>query len=197
MRNNLHLREEEQPLLIRIMVLIAAVLVRLTCRESGAERESVTKTRSDESYFFSYTPLYQFNTDLDGGGGDVNSHLFRFSTVKSVGLKNEIGLGYDLENWDFTDVLSVAGQVHGIPFTDLQSAFPFRIALTTNSASVLHRPLIFLGSRELISAIILCTVPPLCFFIPSILDLPWGSGLGNLTVRRKQHSFTISFLIGR
>jgi hypothetical protein len=63
-------------------------------------------------YSFSYTPIYQFETDLDRGGNfDVNRHYFRFNMMRSFGRKLRLGLGlsYDYEKWDFDQVLNIAG----------------------------------------------------------------------------------------
>ena len=99
-------------MLTRILPLLPAALIFLFFSQSATGEESSPKIRSDESYSFSYTPLYQFNTNLNEGGNfDVNRHFFRFKTFATLNRKTSIGLGlgYDLESWNLKDVLSVAG----------------------------------------------------------------------------------------
>jgi hypothetical protein len=63
-------------------------------------------------YSFSYTPIYQFETDLDRGGSfDVTRHYLRLDVVRPVNqeLRLGLGLGYDLEKWDFNELPDVAG----------------------------------------------------------------------------------------
>lgn len=75
-------------------------------------QEKKEQKRSPYSYSFSYTPLYQFETDLDGGGSfDVSRHYFRFGVMRSFNRNLRLGLGvsYDFENWDFDNLSNVAG----------------------------------------------------------------------------------------
>jgi hypothetical protein len=63
-------------------------------------------------YSFSYAPIYQLETDLEGGGKfDVSRHFFRFDVLRPINRQLRIGLGlaYDFENWDFSGVSNVAG----------------------------------------------------------------------------------------
>ena len=63
-------------------------------------------------YSFSYTPLYQFETDLDSGGSfDVSRHYLRFDILRSFNrsLRAGVALSYDLEKWDFNNVANVVG----------------------------------------------------------------------------------------
>ena len=63
------------------------------------------------SYSFSYTPIYQFETDLDRGGRfDVSRHYLRLNFVRPINrkLKLGLGLGYDSEKWNFSDLPDVA-----------------------------------------------------------------------------------------
>ena len=62
-------------------------------------------------YSFSYAPLYQLETDLDGGGSfDVNRHYLRLGLMRSFGPKLRMGLGlnYDVESWNFDGLSSLA-----------------------------------------------------------------------------------------
>ncbi len=59
---------------------------------------------------FSYTPSYQFETDIDGGGSfSVMRHALRlnFSTALNQQTRVGLGLSYDLENWDFKNVANI------------------------------------------------------------------------------------------
>ncbi len=63
-------------------------------------------------YSLSYSPIYQFEADLDDGGSfDVSRHYLRLNITRSVASNLRLGLGlsYDLEKWDFKDRSSVAG----------------------------------------------------------------------------------------
>ncbi len=82
--------------------------------ETGQSRGEAPKS----SYRFSYTPIYQFDTDLDSGGQfDVQRHLLRFDTVRSIDKQWSVGLGlsFDYERWNFTNRA-------GLPSVDLWDA---------------------------------------------------------------------------
>lgn len=75
-------------------------------RNGGGESNSAYR------YSFSYTPIYQFDTDLDSGGGfDVSRHYVGFSVMRafSRNLRTGLGLSYGFEKWDFNDQANVAG----------------------------------------------------------------------------------------
>lgn len=78
----------------------------------AAERENPNSSGTRYSYGFFYTPVYQFETDIDGGGAfDVGRHFFRFdagSRVKQMTTAG-ISLGYTFEDWNFSEVETVAG----------------------------------------------------------------------------------------
>ena len=64
------------------------------------------------SYAFSYTPLYQFETDLDKGGSfDSSRHYLRFDIMRTFTPRLQMGLGlsYDFEKWNFNGLSDVAG----------------------------------------------------------------------------------------
>ena len=64
------------------------------------------------SYRFSYTSLYQFETDLDAGGKfDVQRHLLRFNMSRVVNRNWMVGLGlsFDYDHWDFGEIQGLAG----------------------------------------------------------------------------------------
>lgn len=61
---------------------------------------------------FSYTPVYQYETDIDQGGSfSVDRHLLRLDFSNFINRQTGVGLGlhYDLENWNFKNIGSVAG----------------------------------------------------------------------------------------
>jgi hypothetical protein len=65
-----------------------------------------------KSYRFSYTPIYQFETDLESGGRfDVWRHSLRFdiSRVIDRNWAVGVGLGFDYEQWNFSGISELAG----------------------------------------------------------------------------------------
>ena len=61
-------------------------------------------------FSFSYTPVYQFETDLDSGGSfDVSRHYLNFDVSRPFGRNLRLGLGlsYEFEKWNFNDLTSV------------------------------------------------------------------------------------------
>ncbi len=74
--------------------------------------ERTQEKRSSIGYQFSYTPSYQFETDLDSGGSfDVQRHFLRFDASRSVDRHWRVGIGLslDVERWDFSDTGRLAG----------------------------------------------------------------------------------------
>jgi len=62
---------------------------------------------SKNNYRLSYTPIYQFETDLDNGGQfDVQRHFLRFDASRSIDSNWTVGLGlsFDYEIWDFSNI---------------------------------------------------------------------------------------------
>jgi len=60
----------------------------------------------------SYTPLYQLKADLDSGGSfDVQRHFLRFNANRRLNRHWLVGLGlrFDYEKWDFSEVKTLAG----------------------------------------------------------------------------------------
>jgi len=63
-------------------------------------------------YTMSYTPLYQLKADLDSGGSfDVQRHFLRFNANRTLNRHWLVGLGlrFDYEKWDFSEVQRLAG----------------------------------------------------------------------------------------
>jgi hypothetical protein len=58
----------------------------------------------DTAFSISKFPLYQLDTDLEGGGDhNVKRSFFRFDAVQQMttDIKAGIGLSYHHEDWDF------------------------------------------------------------------------------------------------
>jgi len=72
----------------------------------------------DTEFSVSAFPLYQYDTDLEGGGDySVNRYFFRFDAGRQMtaDIKSGIGLSYDYEDWDFTG----ASGFRGVPWSDI------------------------------------------------------------------------------
>ncbi len=72
----------------------------------------IVQAGTDLTTSLSYTPVYQFKTDIDGGGSfRVDRHFLRLNFFKPLNRSTRIGLGlhYDFERWDFEDVTSIEG----------------------------------------------------------------------------------------
>jgi hypothetical protein len=94
----------------KVLMLIGLTMTTLAAPAWG-QYESREQGRTC-SYSFSYTPIYQFETDLDRGGRfDVSRHYLRLNFVRPINrkLKLGLGLGYDFEKWNFSDLPDVAG----------------------------------------------------------------------------------------
>ena len=79
---------------------------------AGAEDKDQSSQRARTVYSFSYTPVYQFESNLDGKGSfDVNRHYFNFGLMRPFSRNFRMGLGlkYDFENYSFKDLSNVAG----------------------------------------------------------------------------------------
>jgi hypothetical protein len=70
------------------------------------------KGRPKAGYRFSYSPIYQFDTDLDSGGSfDVQRHFLRFDMARFIDRHWTVGVGLsvDYERWNFSDIDGLAG----------------------------------------------------------------------------------------
>jgi hypothetical protein len=66
---------------------------------------------------YSYTPVYQFETDMDDRGRfDVQRHFLRFNITRPISPQWIIGLGLslDYERWNFSDI----GELTGVELWD-------------------------------------------------------------------------------
>jgi len=89
----------------------STILVWISCIIAGLATGAWAQPEG-RSLSFSYTPLYQFETDLDSAGSfDVQRHLVRFGWMGSVTerLRMGLGLSYDFEKWSFSDLSRIAG----------------------------------------------------------------------------------------
>ena len=60
----------------------------------------------------SYTPVYQFETDIDSGGSfAVDRHFLRLDFFKPLNRRTRVGLGlhYDFEQWNFKGTTDIQG----------------------------------------------------------------------------------------
>jgi len=91
--------------LIVLFLTLAAPIIVLAADPPQAARSKI-------GYRFSYTPIYQFETDLDAGGSfDVQRHLLRFDVSRFIDRHWMVGVGLslDYERWDFSDTGRLAG----------------------------------------------------------------------------------------
>lgn len=72
-------------------------------QSNGTKQRDNTKNR----YRISYTPVFQFATDMDGGGQfEVQRHLLRLDASRSITPHWTAGLGFslDYEQWEFSNI---------------------------------------------------------------------------------------------
>ena len=94
------------PSYLMVMFLSVAAPIIVPASEPPQAAESKTGFR------FSYTPIYQFETDLDTAGSfDVQRHLLRFNVSRFIDRHWMVGVGLslDYERWDFSDIAGLAG----------------------------------------------------------------------------------------
>jgi hypothetical protein len=80
----------------------------LKVQAAAGEKKGAPRT----SYRFSYTPIYQFETDLESGGRfDVKRHFLRFAITRIIDRNWAVGIGlrFDYENWNFSGIAELAG----------------------------------------------------------------------------------------
>jgi hypothetical protein len=100
------------------VLAIAAVVSAVTGQPGLAEQGPVQPKVGETTFSVSAFPLYQFDTDLDGGGHySVERYFFRFGANRrmSADLAAGVGFLYDREKWDFTG----ATGFRGIPWGDI------------------------------------------------------------------------------
>jgi Domain of unknown function (DUF6268) len=98
----------------------------LTWQPAFSQQAQVRSKVGDTEYSVSAFSLYQFDTDLEGGGDyNVQRYFFRFDAGRQMtaDIKAGIGLLYDYEDWDFTGATGFRdvpwGDIHrtGIDFS--------------------------------------------------------------------------------
>lgn len=103
-------------ILLRLYLTVVGVLFFIAI--TSTDLAHAQQTDADEggppptSYSFSYTPLYQFETDLDSGGQfDVQRHFIRFDASRIITRQWIVGLGlsFDFERWNFSGINGLAG----------------------------------------------------------------------------------------
>lgn len=102
----------------RIGLLIIAAFSALTWQPALSQQAPVRSKVGDTEFSVSAFPLYQFDTDLEGGGDyNVQRYFFRFDAGRQMtaDFKAGIGFSYDHEDWDFTG----ASGFRGIPWGDI------------------------------------------------------------------------------
>lgn len=94
------------------MVLVLAAFTIMISAAQAQSSATATGRGPTIGYRFSYTPIHQFETDLDGGGSfDVQRHFFRFDISRFIDRHWMVGIGLslDYERWSFSDVPGLAG----------------------------------------------------------------------------------------
>ena len=98
------------PAMLALSMAFATMAV--PSRTDAQSTASGERDRPQTGYRFSYTPIYQFETDLDSGGSfDVQRHFLRFDIARFVDRHWTVGLGlsFDYERWNFSDVPGLSG----------------------------------------------------------------------------------------
>ena len=93
---------------LSLILFLCTLVPAQVCAGSSPPTQAPAATR----YQISYTPLYQFDSDLDSGGSfDVQRHLLRLGASRSVNGNWSVGLGlkFDYEHWRFSGIDALAG----------------------------------------------------------------------------------------
>jgi hypothetical protein len=99
-------REKLLIALLVIEILMSTLIEPIWAQNKGSGR------KAGYSFSFSYTPVYQFETDLDSGGSfDVSRHYLNFDVIRPFGQNLRLGLGlnYEFEKWNFNNMTNVVG----------------------------------------------------------------------------------------
>lgn len=96
-----------------VLALWLVLFARVSVDHAGAQTtEPGANDPSPVGYAFSYTPIFQFEADLDSGGRfDVQRHFLRFDISRNIDRHWTVGLGlsFDYERWNFSDITGLAG----------------------------------------------------------------------------------------
>ncbi|WP_419661559.1 hypothetical protein Dvar_19940 [Desulfosarcina variabilis str. Montpellier] len=93
-----------------LLMFLAAMM--MTGFAGAQPADSTPSGPPPTSYRFSYTPVYQLETDLDCGGQfDVQRHFVRFDVSRFITRQWIVGLGLslDYERWNFSGINGLAG----------------------------------------------------------------------------------------
>ncbi len=94
-----------------VLAIMLALISFVAIQPAIAQPEAHTHA-TKYGYRFSYTPIYQFDTDIDSGGKfNVQRHYLRFDASRFINPRWMIGLGlsFDYEHWQFSDVAGLSG----------------------------------------------------------------------------------------
>ena len=108
-------------LLMRVIyAAILSVALLFTIFSPGAQAQPAGSRDTGRTvYSFSFSPIYQFESDFDQGGGfSVQRYGFKFDTSTPVAnsLRAGISLGYEFEKFDFSGTTAFAG---AYPWSDI------------------------------------------------------------------------------
>lgn len=95
-----------------VSTILAAMAMAVSAHAQPGDPGSAGPAPPKYTFSFSYTPVYQFETDLDSGGEfDVERHFLRFDVTRIVDRQWAVGLGlsFDYENWNFSGIDGLAG----------------------------------------------------------------------------------------
>ncbi|BBO77626.1 hypothetical protein DSCW_50430 [Desulfosarcina widdelii] len=98
--------------LLGLSTILTAMAMTASAHAQSGDAGSARPAPPKYAFSFSYTPVYQFETDLDSGGEfDVERHFFRFDVTRIVNRQWAVGLGlsFDYERWDFSGIDGLAG----------------------------------------------------------------------------------------
>ena len=95
-----------------LLFVCVTFMVVSTPASAQDKKQDYLSQRARTVYSLSYTPVYQFESNLDGKGTfNVNRHYFNFGVMQPFSRNFRMGLGfkYDFENYNFKDLYNVAG----------------------------------------------------------------------------------------
>jgi hypothetical protein len=98
--------------LLKLLMILVLMAMAGPADAQPADSDSAQSVPPQTGFSFSYTPLYQFESDLDSGGQfDVQRHFLRFDVNHFVSPHWMVGLGlsFDYERWNFSGIDGLAG----------------------------------------------------------------------------------------
>ena len=86
------------PALLTLSLFSAAAVVVVPGHAGVQPGDAGEKGRPTVGYRFSYSPIYQFDSDLDSGGSfDVQRHFLRFDMSRFIDRHWTVGLGLSVD----------------------------------------------------------------------------------------------------